>query len=223
MPRAIAVLCLLALPAGLCAQAKDWPHLRGPRHDGVSTETGLIDAWPEGGPPLLWQRELGQGFSGFVVADGRVFTQYQTSVGQYVLCLDAASGDEAWRTRVGWPWQPAGAYPGPYATPTCHGGRVYYTTPAGVAGCLDAETGKTRWEVDLKKKFAGEGTGFGYAATPLVEAGKARSSCPSAAKGPASSRSTSTMARSSGPRATTRPATAARIPSHSAAAALSLP
>src|SRR5436309_53424 len=81
----------------------------------------------------------------------------------------AASGAEAWRTRVGWRWQPAGAYPGPYATPTWHDGHVYYATPAGVVGRLDAATGRSRWEVDLRRKFAGEGTGFGYAATPLVE------------------------------------------------------
>jgi outer membrane protein assembly factor BamB len=176
MPRPIAVLCLFLLSPTLFAQAEQakgsWPHLRGPRYDGVSRETGLVNAWPEGGPPVLWQRELGQGFSGFVVAAGRVYTQYQSSVGQYVLCLDAVSGDEAWRTRVGWPWQPAGAYPGPYATPTYHDGHVYYATPAGVVGCLDAVTGRTRWDVDLRKKFKGEGTGFGYAATPLVEDGK---------------------------------------------------
>ena len=27
------------------ADSLDWPHWRGPRYDGVSTETGLIDDW----------------------------------------------------------------------------------------------------------------------------------------------------------------------------------
>ena len=29
--------------------------------------------WPAGGPPVVWRRTLGQGFSGMVVADERVF------------------------------------------------------------------------------------------------------------------------------------------------------
>ncbi len=127
------------------AAPTDWPHLRGPNYDAVSAETGLVEAWPEGGPPVLWARELGQGYSGFVAVGGRVYTQFQTRTGQYVIALDADSGEEVWRRRVDWPWQPAGAYPGPYATPTWHGGRLYYATPAGLVGCLDADDGSTVW------------------------------------------------------------------------------
>src|SRR6185369_10517433 len=55
----------------------DWPHMRGSNYDGVSAEQGLADSWPLDGPPRLWTRDLGQGHSGFIVADGRIFTQYQ--------------------------------------------------------------------------------------------------------------------------------------------------
>ena len=34
--------------------AADWPHYRGPNRDGISAETGLLQQWPEGGPPLRW-------------------------------------------------------------------------------------------------------------------------------------------------------------------------
>ncbi len=30
--------------------AADWPQLRGPNHDAISTETGLLKDWPEGDP-----------------------------------------------------------------------------------------------------------------------------------------------------------------------------
>src|SRR5262245_41660759 len=96
----------------------DWSHLRGPNHDGVSTDTRLADSWPAEGPPTLWSRELGQGHSGFIVADGRLYTQRQDNAGQHLLCLDPASGDLLWETRYAGAWQPHGAYPGPYATPT---------------------------------------------------------------------------------------------------------
>jgi outer membrane protein assembly factor BamB len=34
-----------------------WPQWRGPKRDNVSTETGLLKEWPEGGPPLVWKVE----------------------------------------------------------------------------------------------------------------------------------------------------------------------
>jgi outer membrane protein assembly factor BamB len=150
----------------------DWPHLRGPKYDAISTETGLADAWPADGPPVLWRRDLGQGYSGFVVVGGRVFTQMQTLAGQFVVCLDAETGAERWRYRYGWPWQPAGRYPGPYATPTWNVGRVYFSGPDGLVGCLDAETGRSVWSVNVLRRFTGRGAEFGYACTPLVEDGK---------------------------------------------------
>jgi outer membrane protein assembly factor BamB len=101
-----------------------------------------------------------------------VYTQYQARSGQFVIALDADTGAEVWRRRVDHPWQPAGPYPGPYATPTWHAGRLYYATPAGLVGCLDAGDGRAVWTVNLREKYAGQGTEFGYAATPLVEDGR---------------------------------------------------
>jgi outer membrane protein assembly factor BamB len=170
MARRLVLLVLLG-PACL-AQAGDWPHLRGPGYDAISDETGLAVAWGESGPPRLWTRELGQGYSGFVAVGEKVWTQVQTHVAMYVLCLEADTGVEIWRQRVGWPWQAAGAYPGPYATPTWYAGRIYYATPTGQVGCLEADTGRARWSVELRQRFGGKGTGFGYAATPLVEDGR---------------------------------------------------
>jgi len=169
------VLVFLVEGGPLCADgpaSTDWPHLRGPTYDAISAETGLLDAWPEKGPPVLWTRELGQGYSGFVAVGGRVYTQFQSTAGQYVLSLDTDTGTEVWRQRVDWAWQPAGAYPGPYATPTWHEGRLYFATPTGLVGCLDARAGHLLWSVDVRKKFHGKGTEFGYAATPLLEGGR---------------------------------------------------
>ena len=41
----------------------DWPQWRGLNRDGLSRETGLRKAWPEGGPKLRWStREVGIGY-----------------------------------------------------------------------------------------------------------------------------------------------------------------
>lgn len=169
-PRPKSRLATLAILALLAASAQaDWPHLRGPQYDGTSAETGLAETWPAGGPPRLWSLPLGQGHSGFIVAEGKVFTQRQTLGGQYVLCLDPDSGETVWETRYDWAWQPKGPYPGPYASPTWSRGKVYYSSPTGLVGCLDAKTGTSLWSVNVREKFGGKGCEFGYAATPLVE------------------------------------------------------
>jgi outer membrane protein assembly factor BamB len=104
----------------------------------------------------------------FVMKD-RVYTQMQTRSGQYVVCLDLDSGRLLWRTRSNLPWEIGGDFPGPYATPVCKSGKVYYADCYGQAGCLDARNGKTLWSVNLTEKFEGEGPGFGYACSPLVD------------------------------------------------------
>lgn len=62
-----------------------WPHFRGPDYNARSAETGLADSWPADGPPVLWAKEIGRGFSGLIAVGRRVYTQTQTLTAQVVL------------------------------------------------------------------------------------------------------------------------------------------
>src|SRR5688500_3118887 len=73
-----------------------WPRWRGPLHDGSLAGEELIEQFPADGPPILWIRELGQGYSGLAVVDGRIHTMTQTLYEQQLICLDAATGDTLW-------------------------------------------------------------------------------------------------------------------------------
>lgn len=157
------------LPSG--ANDGGWPFVRGPNYDGHSAEIHLADSWPADGPPVLWTRSLGQGYSGFVAAGNRLYTQFQTLAGQYVACLDAGTGETIWTYRYDWPFEATGLYPGPRSTPTLAGGRVYFAAPSGLVGCLTRD-GSLLWSIDVIKKFDGKGTGFGYSGTPVVEDGR---------------------------------------------------
>ncbi|HUU42567.1 MAG TPA: PQQ-binding-like beta-propeller repeat protein [Planctomycetota bacterium] len=168
----IAAVLLMLLTVSPHAAGDDWPHLRGPRYDGTSAETGLADSWGENGPTVLWRIPLGQGYSALVVAGQRVYTQTQDLGGQYVVCLDAPTGREVWRYRYGWPWSPESEWPGPRATPTFSEGRVYFAGAYGLVGCLDAATGRRLWSLNVKETFGSVGTEFGYACSPLVMNGK---------------------------------------------------
>src|SRR5262249_48762443 len=138
-----------------------WPHLRGSHFDGVSEETDLAGSWPESGPPQLWTHELGQGHSVLIIGGGKVYTQYQTIGGQYLLCLDPDTGQTVWEARYDVGWQPGGAYPGPYASPTWSDGKVYYASPTGLVGSRDAVSGAAVWSRNVVDDFQGKGCEFG--------------------------------------------------------------
>ena len=148
-----------------------WPFVRGPSYDGHSAEIEIADTWPDSGPPVLWTRELGQGYSAFVAGGLRVFTQAQSLGGQFVYCLDADTGETIWRYRYGWPYEAIGVYPGPRATPTLSGRYVYFTAPNGLVGCLTVDRGRLVWSVNVLQRYGGRGIGFGYACSPTVVEG----------------------------------------------------
>jgi outer membrane protein assembly factor BamB len=148
-----------------------WPHLRGPDYDAHSKETGMADAWPAGGPPVLWTRDIGAGFSGLIAHGGRVYTQAQGLAEQKVFAFDADTGQTVWEHGYSWPYQAGGMFPGPRATPTWSDGRIYFASPNGLVGCLDATDGHPLWSVNVVERFEGRGAGFGYACSPVVEDG----------------------------------------------------
>ncbi len=137
---------LLTLAVSVRSVAADgevgWPFVRGPEFDNHSAETGLADAWPKQGPPVVWTRPLGTGYSSFTARDGRIFSQYQSLGGQYVVCLGADTGRTVWEYRYDWPYDSTGLYPGPRSTPTLADGRVYFSGTSGLVGCLTANDGR---------------------------------------------------------------------------------
>jgi outer membrane protein assembly factor BamB len=154
------------LPLGV--SDRGWPFVRGPAFDGHSSETHLANEWPKAGPPVLWTRELGQGYSAIVAVGRRCFTQTQSIAGQFVVCLDADTGETIWEHRYDLPYELVGVYPGPRATPTISRGRVYFAAPSGLIGCLSAETGQPLWSVNVVEKYHGQGAEFGYSCSPTV-------------------------------------------------------
>lgn len=67
--RAIPLWMALVIPGF----AEDWPQWLGPQRDAVWHETGIMESFRAGGPPLRWKTSIGSGYSGPAVADGRVF------------------------------------------------------------------------------------------------------------------------------------------------------
>ena len=67
-------LLFLLLPTVAFADTGEWTQFRGSDRNGISAETGLVRAFPEGGPTELWRRPIGAAFSGVAVVDGDLYT-----------------------------------------------------------------------------------------------------------------------------------------------------
>ena len=76
--------------------AADWPQFLGPNRNGVSPETGLLTTWPREGPPRVWEKQVGAGLSGPVIAGDWLILHHRVGDNEVVLCLDAATGAERW-------------------------------------------------------------------------------------------------------------------------------
>ena len=84
---------IVTLTLGVLAHAADWPNWRGPQHDGISRE-----ALPKADfSKIAWRAEIGVGFSGMAVADGRLFamgcTGKRRDNQETFTCLDAVTGN----------------------------------------------------------------------------------------------------------------------------------
>lgn len=182
-------LILLVAATALGAQpvsAKDWPQYRGPQRNDVSTETGLLKKWPDGGPRLLWTfTNVGIGYSGPAIVGDRLYTTGGRAESEYLIALDLRSVKngivgEAWATAIGptFDWEGNKWSAGPSATPTVDGGSVFGLGGNGDLICAEAATGRLIWrkslptELDAEVNPVGGGPkklGWGFTWSPLVD------------------------------------------------------
>ncbi|MEZ4265697.1 MAG: PQQ-binding-like beta-propeller repeat protein [Myxococcota bacterium] len=154
------------------AHAADWPQWLGPSRDGRSAETGLRQSFPASGPPIVWKRPLGAGFSGISVVGTRLTTMTADADHEFVVALDTASGRELWRAKVGDRFGDRMGGDGPRSTPTVDGDRVIALGAKGRLVALDAASGRPLWSVDLTADLDGSAPKWGYSASPLVHRGR---------------------------------------------------
>ncbi len=162
----------LPLLDGESSALGDWPQWRGPRHDGLSTEiVELRKTWTPAGPPVLWQKLLGRGFSSVAVAGGRLYTMAQEdglASQEVVVCWNAATGAEVWRFRYANHYEERFGS-GPRSTPAVADGFVYAIGPTGIFHCLRVDTGAKVWRHDLAEEFHSRPPRYGVSFSPLVE------------------------------------------------------
>lgn len=152
------------------AAAEDWPRFLGPRADGKSTETNLIDGWDAKGPPLLWEKQIGTGYSAPSIAQGRLVLHHRLKDQEIVEAFRVTNGAPIWKYAYPTSFiDPYGYNNGPRCTPLLTTNRCYTFGAEGKLVCLDVETGKLIWQRDTAKDWQIPEAFFGVGSTPLLE------------------------------------------------------
>jgi len=147
---------MVAVATGLllaaCSAAADWPQFQGPDASGISPETGLARSWPEAGPRVLWTTQVGPGFGGAAVRDGKVYVLDRANDAQDILrCLDLASGKEEWRLAYD---APGGMeHNGSRQVPAVAEKLVYTVGPFGHLYAVDRATRQPVWSHNIVTDF----------------------------------------------------------------------
>lgn len=147
----------------------DWPSFLGPTGDSISTEKGILSPWPMTGPPLKWQRRLGEGYGMPAISRGRLFV-FDRAGGQARLsCWKSETGEPLWTFEYPTDYQDLYGYNGgPRCSPVVDGDRVYIYGAEGMLHCLRAEDGKRIWKVDTIADFRVRQNFFGVGSTPAL-------------------------------------------------------
>lgn len=164
-PKATAVSA--AVDGLIASPESGWPQWRGPRRDGVSDETGLLESWPEGGPELLWRVDgLGTGWSSPIVVGQRLYITGDVEDDLVVFAFDT-DGALLWQTANGKAWK--GSFPGSRACCVFSEGRLYHLNAHGRLACLDADSGNELWSVDVLQRFEAKNIKWAISECLLVD------------------------------------------------------
>jgi outer membrane protein assembly factor BamB len=163
---------LLFTALGLTIRAADWPEFMGPTRDQVSAETGLLDKLPAQGPPLVFERPVGKGYSAPSIRGNTMVIHHRIGQQEIVEACDARTGLAYWKHAYKSDYRdPFGYNNGPRCTPLLTADRCYTFGAEGVLLCLDLTTGKEVWRRDTQGDFAVPEAFFGVGSTPVLEDG----------------------------------------------------
>ena len=163
---------LLCVCAPTAAAADDWPQWRGPARDGKSAETGLLKAWPAGGPDRVWKTTgAGLGYSSVAVRGDTLYTVGKKGKREVVTAFVISSGGYRWFAPLG-PSFESERGSGPRGTPTIDGEHLYVLGSEGHLACMKSANGHKVWEVDILDRFGADNIRWGLSESVLVVDGK---------------------------------------------------
>jgi outer membrane protein assembly factor BamB len=146
-----AVLLLACIP-NVCAQ--DWPQYLGPNRNSTSPQKGIMRTWSENGPEVLWTANVGPGYGGPVIKDGKVYLlDRDDKTGDIMRCFDFSNGKELWKFSYDAPGSVM--FPGSRSVPVVDDKYVWSCGHNGDLYCIDLKTHKPVWNKNIWTDFGG--------------------------------------------------------------------
>ena len=126
---------------------EDWPQFLGPRGNNISAETGLLDQWPTNGLPVVWQKNIGSGYSAPSIRGKLLVLHHRIANEEVVEAFLATNGKPVWRHAYPSRFvDPFGYNNGPRCTPLLTESRCYTYGAEGKLACLELKSGRLLWE-----------------------------------------------------------------------------
>jgi hypothetical protein len=167
-------LLLCSAFLSVTAAAQDWPQWRGPNRDANVSDASIPISWPKT-LKEEWKVPVGVGHSSPVVAGGKIYVFARQGEEEVLLCLDAVTGKELWKSSqpISYTMNPAamGHGKGPKSTPVVSNGSVCTLGISGVLSCHEARTGKLKWRREFSKEYPNTSPLYGTAMSPVVDKG----------------------------------------------------
>jgi len=151
-----------------------WPRFRGANFDNISTEkVPLARRWGEAGPPELWAVDLGEGYAGPVVLNGRVYLlDYDAErKGDALRCFSLEDGKEIWR--YSYPVKVKRFHGMSRTVPAVTDKYVLTLGPKCHVLAADAATGRRKWMIDLVAEYGATIPPWYAGQCPLIDDGRA--------------------------------------------------
>ena len=166
---------LFAACVGVCLTsvgllADNWPHWRGPSHDGVSRETGLPVKW-SATENVSWKLDL-PAYSGAtpIIWGNHIFLNVATAnnTGEIELwAVDRTKGAMLWKRPIAGGNHIERKQNMSSPSPVTDGKMVWVMTGVGMLKAFDF-AGKELWARDIQTDYGRFGLNWGYASSPLL-------------------------------------------------------
>lgn len=163
----ICVMLFFLIAATL--NAENWPHWRGPRHNGTSVETKLPVKWSKS-ENVLWRAPLpGAAASTPVVWGNRIFLTSTAGDDLLLLCLDT-NGKVLWQRKIASGNRTVKGDEGNLAapSPTTDGKHVWAFFGSGDLVCFDFN-GKEIWRTNLQQRYGKFNLYFVMSTSPVLD------------------------------------------------------
>ncbi|MFC1494915.1 PQQ-binding-like beta-propeller repeat protein [Thermodesulfobacteriota bacterium] len=149
-----------------------WPGFRGANLDAIVNEElpGPLNLrWETHKPGELWNVELGEGYAGAAIHNGRVYVlDYdQSRDGDAIRCISLDDGREIWR--YFYKVKTKRNHGMSRTIPVIAGDSVITFGPKCHVVCLDADTGTLRWKRDLVNEDGAEVPAWYAGQCPMVD------------------------------------------------------